>query len=632
MTNEIRPRLRELLPCEAEDLNGLTRELLEVRTEMLELESRYKGFDKVHPRHYNSARNLVQYLAFRKQDVRGLQVALTEWGLSSLGRAERKVQATLDTLLHVMHQMLGREWKPQELPPSCFREGQRLLDKNTEILLGDYPSGRRVRIMVTMPTEAASDYRLVYELLKGGMNCARINCAHDTPEVWERMVANICKAEDASGIPCKILMDLAGPKLRTGPLPPRPSVVKVRPKRNDLGQVLRPARIWLCAGERDEKAKAADGVLQVPAQWLGQLKKGDQILLKDARKSNRKLTVESVGEDGAWLSADKTVYFAQGTVLRLQTKSRKIKSKTLRLACDMPRKEPFIRLFKDEILVLTENGKPGSEARRNKRGKAIVPAVIGCTIPEILNDVQTGEPIWFDDGKIGGVIEKIEPGQVEVRITHARPKGERLRSEKGINLPDSELRLQALTEEDLQSLEFAVRHADMVGLSFANTTADVDELIAQLKRLKPENPPGIILKVETRRGFDNLPAMILSAMQTEICGVMIARGDLAIECGFGRLAEVQEQILWICEAAHLPVVWATQVLEGLAKQGLPTRAEVTDAAMGQRAECIMLNKGEHIVEATIALDDILRRMQDHQTKKRSLLRKLQLAEKFFANA
>jgi pyruvate kinase len=116
-----------------------------------------------------------------------------------------------------------------------------------------------------------------------------------------------------------------------------------------------------------------------------------------------------------------------------------------------------------------------------------------------------------------------------------------------------------------------------------------------------------------------------------VLGVMIARGDLAVEGGFGRLSEAQEQILWVCEAAHVPAIWATQVLEGLAKDGMPTRAEVTDAAMGQRAECIMLNKGPHIVQATKSLDEILRRMQDHQTKKRSLLRRLRLAENFFAN-
>jgi pyruvate kinase len=86
------------------------------------------------------------------------------------------------------------------------------------------------------------------------------------------------------------------------------------------------------------------------------------------------------------------------------------------------------------------------------------------------------------------------------------------------------------------------------------------------------------------------------------------------------MAEIQEEILWVCEAAHMPVVWATQVLESLAKKGLPSPAEITDAAMGERAECVMLNKGPHLREAVEALDDILRRMQDHQVKKSAMLR------------
>ena len=90
-----------------------------------------------------------------------------------------------------------------------------------------------------------------------------------------------------------------------------------------------------------------------------------------------------------------------------------------------------------------------------------------------------------------------------------------------------------------------------------------------------------------------------------------------------RSAEVQEEMLWACEAAHLPVVWATQVLETLARTGRPSRAEITDAAMGERAECVMLNKGPHIMDAIRMLDDILRRMQEHQSKKRPLLRALQ---------
>ena len=122
--------------------------------------------------------------------------------------------------------------------------------------------------------------------------------------------------------------------------------------------------------------------------------------------------------------------------------------------------------------------------------------------------------------------------------------------------------------------------------------------------------------------------LLLAAMRCPRVGVMIARGDLAVECGYERLAEVQEEILWIGEAAHVPVIWATQVLEHLAKSGVPSRAEITDAAMGERAECVMLNKGPHIVEAVRVLDNVLRRMEAHQSKKSAKLRQLQLATRF----
>jgi pyruvate kinase len=117
-------------------------------------------------------------------------------------------------------------------------------------------------------------------------------------------------------------------------------------------------------------------------------------------------------------------------------------------------------------------------------------------------------------------------------------------------------------------------------------------------------------------------------MRSPASGVKIARGDLAVECGYERLAEIQEEILWMAEASHTPVIWATQVLESLAKSGIPSRAEITDAAMGERAECVMLNKGPYILEAVRALDNILTRMQAHQRKKSAMLRPLEVADRF----
>ena len=103
---------------------------------------------------------------------------------------------------------------------------------------------------------------------------------------------------------------------------------------------------------------------------------------------------------------------------------------------------------------------------------------------------------------------------------------------------------------------------------------------------------------------------------------MIARGDLAVELGSVRLAEIQEEILWLCEAAHVPVIWATQVLETLAKHGAVSRPEITDAAMSVRAECVMLNKGDYILDALRVLGNILSRMEAHQQKKSTRLRAL----------
>ena len=168
------------------------------------------------------------------------------------------------------------------------------------------------------------------------------------------------------------------------------------------------------------------------------------------------------------------------------------------------------------------------------------------------------------------------------------------------------------------------RNADMVGFSFVKSLADMDCLIGELARRDAALMP-IIAKIETRSAVQHLPEILLGCIDRHPIGVMIARGDLSVELGSVRLAEIQEELLWLCEAAHVPVIWATQVLETLVTKGLRSRPEFTDAAMSVRAECVMLNKGPYIVQALRALDNVLRRMQDHQYKKNPLLRALQLA-------
>ena len=580
--------------------------------------------DQVHANFRESARNLVHYLSLRRRDLRPLQLSLARLGLSSLGRAESHVLATVNAVLEILHRLTGTRHPPAATPAGVidFATGERLLAEHTEALLGPATPGRSVRIMVTMPSEAADDYMLVRDLMQAGMDCMRINCAHDDLDAWAGMIKHLRRAEQELGRPCRLVMDLAGPKLRTGPLEPGPAVVKIRPRRDVFGRVTAPALVWLTPEHAPHRSPSpAAACLPIAAAWLERLRPGEQVNFTDARGSKRILVVVAMGPGGCWLTATKTAYVIPGTILRHERELNKREG----MVGELPATSNAIILQRGDPLILTRNLEPGRPASRDGAGQILSPAVIGCSIPDVFDFIGAGESIWFDDGKIGGVIEAVQSEQALVRITHTRLRGEKLRAAKGINLPDSNLRLPALTAEDLKNLPFVAKHADVVELSFANSPADLESLQENMARLGGPQP-AIVLKIETRRGFENLPDMLLTAMASPCCGVMIARGDLAVECGFERLAEVQEEILWICEAAHVPVIWATQVLETLAKEGIPSRAEITDAAMADRAECVMLNKGPHVLDAVAALDDILRRMQAHQAKKRPTLRKLQLAQ------
>jgi pyruvate kinase len=508
-----------------------------------------------------------------------------------------------------------------------FERGHALLVEHTEALLGPKPAGRTVRIMVTMPSEAADDPRLVRELLAGGMNCMRINCAHDGPDRWGRMIAHLRRAQQELEKPCRILMDLAGPKLRTGELEPGLRVVKFKPERDCCGRVMAAARVWLTPAENSiPPPEPADAVLPIPGDWLAKLAVGDRIRFRDARGSSRLLDVVKGVGTGWWVQSSRTAYVTTGTALNLSRPGHCLRDCDTQVG-QLPALAQPLLLQPGDRLILTRDPEPGRPAVRSKQGNIVSPARIPCTLPAVFAHLRPGHRVWLDDGKIGGVVCHVQADEVRVEITQTRAEGDKLGADKGINLPDTELCLPALTEADLHSLEFIAAHADLVGLSFVHRADDVADLQTRLAEHSGRQP-GIVLKIETRQGFEQLPHILLAAMRGPRVGVMIARGDLAVECGYERLAELQEEILWICEAAHVPVIWATQVLEHLAKEGFPSRAEITDAAMGERAECVMLNKGPHIADAVRALDDILKRMEGHQHKKRAMLRKLRLAAGF----
>ncbi len=278
-----------------------------------------------------------------------------------------------------------------------------------------------------------------------------------------------------------------------------------------------------------------------------------------------------------------------------------------------------------DVLRLDRDGIPGARAVEGDDGQVIEPAHISCRQPEVFDYVSVGDPVSLNDGKISGIVRAVEDDSLEIEVEKAKPTGSRLRADKGINFPNTDIRMPGLTEQDRKDLEFAVRNADAASLSFVRRPSDIVELQQELARLAAKDV-GLIIKIETKKGFRNLPKLLLTAMRSYPVAVMIARGDLAVEAGWERLAELQEEVLWICEAAQVPVIWATQVLERKAKTGLPSRAEISDAALSQRADCVMLNKGPHILAAIRMLDNILQRMQAHQYKKTARLRKLSFQE------
>lgn len=567
----------------------------------------------------HSAHNLAHYLALREHDLRELQQKLAQVGLSSLGRGEAHVLDNMDAVITLLERATGNSHDPVvNLAPEDPNEPLR---RNSRALFGKPSGQRRESIMVTLPREAAADRQLLRDLLLHGMDCARINCAHDDHHTWQRMIDNLQHARRELKRPCRLLMDLAGHKIRTGPLATEDPVRHLRVHRDNKGHVLQPAEVLLLPSCPDHPG-TIDGrtCLPVPNRLLQRLEPGVRLVFRDCRGKKRQFRVIEP-HDGGWLvHLHAGAYVCAGTRLALigvDGKQMKTRFRLGRFSGESVR----IRLFRNDLLRLTRNGEPGQPERHNDKGKFKAPAQISCSHPEVLQWLKPGDSVWFDDGKLGTRVVAIDECGALLEVTEAGMRGVRLQAGKGINFPQTELQLPSLSEEDLDALPFICQHADMVGFSFVQRLTDMDELIEHLKvQGRPEL--AIIAKIETAAAVRNLPEILLGTLDRHRLGVMIARGDLAVELGSVRMAEIQEEILWLCEAAHVPAIWATQVLESLAKQGVSSRPEITDAAMSVRAECVMLNKGPYIVDALRVLGDILARMDAHQEKKVSRLRAL----------
>ncbi|MDD1641154.1 MAG: pyruvate kinase, partial [Methylococcaceae bacterium] len=199
----------------------------------------------------NASQRLQKYQDnFHSGILRHLQDRLAHAGLSSLGRAEASVLSTLDSLIDVLKRATDKDYLPSDksLVEYGFNRGQHLLEQHTIELFGsfhEHDEHGRAHVMVTLGTEASWDYTLVSSLLEKGMTCARINCAHDNPVIWQGMIRNVRRAETEMGRSCRILMDLAGHKIRTGPITLGPSVHHIRVQKDHTGRVVAPGYLIL---------------------------------------------------------------------------------------------------------------------------------------------------------------------------------------------------------------------------------------------------------------------------------------------------------------------------------------------------------------------------------------------------
>ncbi len=209
--------------------------------------------------------NLAQYLAFRRHDLSGLQHQLSALGLTSLGRSEGRVMATLDAVCARLTEIAGEPAVSHPVP-LAFRNGKRILRREQARIFGSDPHGPGTRIMVTLPTRASEDRALVADIIRAGADCLRINCAHGGPETWAAMIENSRAAAAEQGRTCPILMDIAGPKCRIAEVcAPK----KTRLHRGDL---------LMLAGRMPAQLKAGDIVIRVtfPAV-LDQLEVGARV-------------------------------------------------------------------------------------------------------------------------------------------------------------------------------------------------------------------------------------------------------------------------------------------------------------------------------------------------------------------
>lgn len=227
---------------------------------------------------------------------------------------------------------------------------------------------------------------------------------------------------------------------------------------------------------------------------------------------------------------------------------------------------PKIRVgkFENGSIPLVE-GEKVTVTNREVTGK---PGLIPTDFKALPDTVSEGQKILLDDGLIELKVLSKSATEIECEVIY----GGELKDRKGMNVPGATLPIDAMTEKDFRDLEFGLsKNVDYVALSFVRQGADIEKLRDLISRTHPATK--IIAKIEMLEALHNLEEIIALSD-----GVMVARGDLAIEVGQTQLPGMQKRIIRMANALNKPVITATQMLDSMVSNPRPTRAEITDVA------------------------------------------------------
>ena len=362
----------------------------------------------IHSNHQVGAKNLCDYLAFRAKDRTNIQAQLTSCGLSSLGRSESKIREQIDRVKTVLLALSDDKYKLKDYQVNPDID----IDDKVARLFGEMSENRNTRIMVTMPNHVVDSPELIKDWLESGMNVARINCGHDTPDIWIEIVRIIKKYCQTLKKDCKIFMDLAGPKIRINGIPNGPKVLRAKTTKDVYGKIIKPAKIRFVPTSQYAKGSKEYTTIPISVESFRHNLDNKHFTLKDARDKKRKINVISIQDNEILGESYGTIFFETHNQLKSENGD-------ILTVAEIEPVEGFIAIHPGDNISLV--------------GRTCGDKQIGCTTPEIFKCLNVGERVKFDDGKATAIIDSVTQDKVDLQILKTPINGLKLKNDKGIN-------------------------------------------------------------------------------------------------------------------------------------------------------------------------------------------------------